>query len=618
MLDLYDLHARRELLLERAQSPRLHSWWVTLLSHTSPDLEAAAFLAALTAESARIDAAKAKLRERLDDPTPWMSPSHREHYPELHADLHVAEKTKSLVTAAAWLGPWLDDELVAAIDQTVIERGGQVIYDDAVKGAWWADAPNSNWCAVVNGGLGFAAAWLMERRPDLAVPWLDRAIGAVGSVLDLASEEGAGIEGMGYWFYCFSSSMDLACAAAAVGRDELLQHPVWPKCSQFPIHFLWPDRSGMVNFGDSAEKGLRSAHLGYQLAALCGDGRAQWLADLTVGDPPRFNPRCLLAWDPGIEAVPPDDLPTCRLFPSVHLAAFRSSWDRDATYLAFKGGSNAWSHCHLDLNSFVLASRGEKLAIDPGPWPYTPDYWTSVEPPQSTAWHNTITVDGGDQRMPPRYRMSFDLDEAGDGWCALSEFQVGDGWASCVGDASNAYGDTLARFRRTVVFLPPDAVLILDDMVLREVRAQRHIQWLLHAEHPIEQTGDGIEVRAPRATLVVRPLLPLKWRGKRVEGRDRRGHDGSRTALQAWAFRTDWQHLWNVSPSRSPYPQWDPRGEPLWGPEQPFAVLLEATEPGAETTWTAAAEEGLVRLTCADGRTMSATYDPGSGWCHTS
>ncbi|MCZ7599241.1 MAG: hypothetical protein M5U09_18210 [Gammaproteobacteria bacterium] len=68
--------------------------------------------------------------------------------------------------------------------------------------------------------------------------------------------------GMGYWFYCFSSSMDLACAAAAVGRDELLQHPVWPKCSQFPIHFLWPDRSGMVNFGDSAEKGLRSAHPG--------------------------------------------------------------------------------------------------------------------------------------------------------------------------------------------------------------------------------------------------------------------------------------------------------------------------------------------------------------------
>ncbi len=267
----------------------------------------------------------------------------------------------------------------------------------------------------------------------------------------------------------------------------------------------------------------------------------------------------------------------------------------------------------------MLASRGEKLAIDPGPWPYTPDYWTSVEPPQSTAWHNTITVDGGDQRMPPRYRMSFDLEEAGDGWCRLSDFATGPGWARVVGDATNAYGDTLDRFRRTVVFLPPDAVLILDDLQLKEVRAQRHLQWLLHAQHPIAPVAEGIEVRAPRATLLVRPLLPLGWRGKRIEGRYRRGHDGVRTELQAWAFRTDWEHLWNVSPSRSPYPPWDPRGEPLWALEQPFAVLLEVTDPDGGPTWSVVdVGDGLVRLACADGRTVTATYDGGSGWCHTS
>ncbi|MCZ7599242.1 MAG: heparinase II/III family protein [Gammaproteobacteria bacterium] len=206
------------------------------------------------------------------------------------------------------------------------------------------------------------------------------------------------------------------------------------------------------------------------MAALCGDGRAQWLADLTVGDPPRFNPRCLLAWDPGIEAVPPDDLPTCRLFPSVHLAAFRLKLgprrDLSGVQRRFERVVALPPRPQQLRAGLPRGEAGDRSR----PWPYTPDYWTSVEPPQSTAWHNTITVDGGDQRMPPRYRMSFDLDEAGDGWCALSEFQVGDGWASCVGDASNAYGDTLARFRRTVVFLPPDAVLILDDMVLREVR----------------------------------------------------------------------------------------------------------------------------------------------------
>ncbi len=296
MLDLYRLHTRRDLLLKRLGGPRWAPWWEALQARPEPDLETAACLAALTRDPTRVTSAKAALQTRLDDPTPWMSPSHREHYPELNADLMVAEQTKALVTAAAWLGPWLDPALVAAVDRAVIERGGQVIFDDAVQGAWWADAPNSNWCAVVNGGLGFAAAWLMERRPELAEPWLDRALKAVRAVLDLAVEEGAGIEGLGYWFYCCSSAMDLACAADAVGRGELLRHPVWPKCSQFPLHLLWPDRSGLVNFGDSAEHGLRSAHFCYQVAALCGDGRAQWLGDLTVGDPPRFSPRCLLAW----------------------------------------------------------------------------------------------------------------------------------------------------------------------------------------------------------------------------------------------------------------------------------------------------------------------------------
>ena len=618
MIDLYRLHERREELLSRANSPRLADWWQRLLAGEG-DLETRAFVAGLTREPERIATALDALRERLDDDTPWMSPGHKDHYPELNADLHVAEKTKSLVTAASWLGPWLDDELLQRVDQAVIERGGAVIFADSEQGAWWADAPNSNWCAVVNGGLAFAAVWLLERHPALAGPWLDRAIWAVGRVLDAAVDEGAGIEGIGYWCYCMSSAMDLAHAAAVAGRDELLQHPIWPQCSLFPTYLTWPDRSGMVNFGDCGDKGLRSAHLFYMLADLCGDGRAQWYGDQVVGDTPSFNPRCLLAWNPAIEPVPADDLPPSRIFESVHLAMFRSDWSTDATYLAFKGGSNAWSHCHLDLNSFVLASRGEKLAIDPGPWPYTPDYWTSVEPPQSTAWHNTITVDGADQRMPPRYRMSFDLEEAGDGWCRLGDFQVGDGWASVVGDATNAYADTLSRFRRTVIFLPPDAVLILDDIVLHEVRCQRHLQWLLHAQHPIEPVDGGVEVQAPKATLHVWPLLPAGWRGKALEGRSRRGHDGSRTDLQAYAFRSDWQHLWNVSPSRSPYPQWDPRGEPMWTNEQPFAVLLEATDPGTVPTWTVAeAGEGLVRLDGPDGRSVNATYDGGSGWCHTS
>ena len=143
-----------------------------------------------------------------------------------------------------------------------------------------------------------------------------------------------------------------------------------------------PDKSGLMNFGDTGE-GLGISHFFYAIANALDHGLAQWFGDqIAVKHSPSIWD--LLYYNPNLEPAPPDYMPTDRFFKSVHLASFRSNWEEDAVFFILKGGSNAWSHCHLDLNSFFIDAYGERLVVDPGPGNYSSHYFTSVEPEVST------------------------------------------------------------------------------------------------------------------------------------------------------------------------------------------------------------------------------------------
>ena len=235
--------------------------------------------------------------------------------------------------------------------------------------------------------------------------------------------------------------------------------------------------------------------------------------------------------------------------------------------------------------------------MDPGPW-LTDHYWTSVEPPVSTAlqrYGRRRRPSGG----PPRYRMSSDLEESGAAWCRLDGFADDGGCASVRGDATAAYADTLERFVRRLHFRRPALLVVVDDVVVRDVRTQRHLQWLLHTVLPTEVAGEGrLVVRGTRHDLWVSAVLPAGGRWKTLP--DRAAPAGSsRPAVHAWALRPPWHHIWNVSPGRSPYPQWDGRGTPgLYGPRYQFAVVLEVTPAGSSPAWTAglSPDRSILRL----------------------
>ena len=130
------------------------------------------------------------------------------------------------------------------------------------------------------------------------------------------------------------------------GGMDLYTHEFWRKCTQFPLYMSRPDRSGLINFSDTGYSGLGSNHFFYSIASVLKNGLAQWFGNLISE---RTSPSIweLIYYDPSVKPTPPDDLPTCRLFESAHVASFRSGWDEDATFFILKGGSNAWSHAHL-------------------------------------------------------------------------------------------------------------------------------------------------------------------------------------------------------------------------------------------------------------------------------
>lgn len=253
------------------------------------------------------------------------------------------------------------------------------------------------------------------------------------------------------------------------------------------------------------------------------------------------------------ENVPAADVrqtvPRSRYYQDVETAFARTSWDDDASYVAFVSrplGGHRWSefcdkfklggtgHNHPEQNHFILFGRGEVLAGDTG---YTYK--------KQTRDHNTVLVDGkgqyGDGEMWPNPKP---------GRAHITRFVTRDDVTIVTGDATSAYPPELGltQFERTLVLAGPDLAVVNDRLTANQPRT---FSWLLH--HYGQSSRDGGEWRIVRnqAQLGVVPLLPR------------------RLAAQETVYRPSYIH-----PTRSV------------APAEPDVHLLELkTEPSRETSF---------------------------------
>lgn len=524
-------------------------------------------------------------------------------------DLDAAWLLFGLGLAYAWVGDQLpEDERIALRNKLIYQGIHMYDYALATEDRYWGSAywQNHNW--ICYGGLATAACALLEEYADAQV-WLDRAVENFKIVIPFFPEDGSDYEGPVYWRYGFPWLLIPAHLIQQECGIDLHDSEFLRNSFHFRLHIGGPNLVDTANFGDCHDR--RSSHsrmILYRLASLYNIGEAQWLANHfeEIGEWEREGAEGLVkpgllpeAWldfvwyDPTVEPKPVANLEKTAVFPDMGLFTTRSSWQDDATYLAFKCGTpngargwhlgkaidhqNNWdtikaSHEHPDENSFILMRGADYLSVDPG---YSKN--------KLTRNHSTILVDGRGQYNEGGYNAYDGLNEAWGG--RLQAWFIAPDFTHVSGEAAGAYDPELqlAQYRRQMVMLGDDLFLICDDL---QAASPHQYQWLLQTDTAPRQTavnqftyqtdGTQMAVTAVAPTALTHQLHEIEITANPT------------SAKPDWIIRRT-QHTLELS-SQQPTTQ------------TRFLVVLDLANPGNQPA-------AVVSLSCAGGTAVQITRE---------
>lgn len=297
--------------------------------------------------------------------------------------------------------------------------------------------------------------------------------------------EGAGYQTFGFFY--------IASAADMMDRNlgtKYLDTPGFRHAWAQQVYYNAPGRQGSMSFGDdmNGEGIFDNLEAAFFLSPkLSRDKDVQAIMiqrfmsrqkNPTAPTRPYSYPWALLAfYDPTVGTGDVSKLPTMKVFPDIGAATMRNSWKDDAVCVTFKCGPygghtlNAYAHANADAsgnplyinvahsdpdaNEFALGMNGA-LIFHPGLY--------SLH--KMTSSHSTITVDGkgqinegNDYTQPiPKTDMRK--------LCYLTGWKTdAKGRVMVEGEAGQIYQDkALQHFRRSMIYMPGEYVLILDDI----------------------------------------------------------------------------------------------------------------------------------------------------------
>ncbi len=340
--------------------------------------------------------------------------------------------------------------------------------------------------------LGEAAiAWYGEV-PE-AAKWLDYALAIFWSWYPAyGDEEGGWAQGYSYFASYINRSTWWFDALRAALQIEGTEKPFYQYVGDFPM-YVAPPGGALTGFGDFAERrpGPNAAAVAQYFARVRGKPEWQWYAEgwgrgEGDGGPIGFL-RAARPVPPPVKAVPPANRPTAKLFRGAGWVSLLSSLmdGREAVQVMLRAAPlGNISHSHADQNAIVLGAYGSPLLVNTGtrPWYGSPFckawYWT-------TKAHNALEIDGRDQP------------KTAEATGKVVVFEPGSRYDYVVGEATG-YGAHVERYRRHLVFLKPDVVVIYD-----EVRASRPVslKFWLHGRAPFTIEGGRIGLTYENAAL---------------------------------------------------------------------------------------------------------------------
>lgn len=172
-------------------------------------------------------------------------------------------------------------------------------------------------------------------------------------------------------------------------------------------------------------------------------------------------------------------------------AVMRSEWDEQpfehARHLVFKASPRG-PHGHLDQLSLTLYAYGRPLLIDPGRL----NYRAQGRVFRSTPYHNTVTVDGRDQR---------DGDASFEHWKSTETYDL------AVGSHQLYPGVT---HRRKIVFVKPHFWIVRDDLMSDDNHRFEHRWHFPENAGPREIDGHAVATHfAEGGNLLLKPITEI-------------------------------------------------------------------------------------------------------------
>ncbi len=330
--------------------------------------------------------------------------------------------------------------------------------------------------------------------------WVWFAMNVFANVYPVWSDaDGGWHEGTSYWrSYVGRFTWWADVMRAAFGIDAY-RKPYFSRVGFYPMYLQPPGTRG-GGFGDLTARNTSRSNrdLMTVLAAQARNPYWQWYVDIN-GGPARdrgyigFVRGAL----PQVTARPPADLLSSRCFRGTGQAMLnRNLLDAKGNVgIVFKSSPfGTQSHGYEANNSFLLYAFGERLLIRTG----RRDSYGSKHH-QQWMWHtkstNCITVDGEGQRKHSDSARG-----------RIVAFHTSDDFDFVSGEAGEAYEGRLKTFRRHILFVKPDLIVLYDRL---EAPKAATFEWRLHAPTEMKLSGQrDIRVVNGKAACKVSFLAP--------------------------------------------------------------------------------------------------------------
>lgn len=381
--------------------------------------------------------------------------------------------TAEMMTAVSIGYDWVFDRLSKAdqklIASAILEKGLDPALDAYKSAGGWTRAEH-NWSLVCNGGVIVASLAVMDVAPERARQTLELALKSINTGLSAYDVTGSTQEGPMYHNYATRYLTFAAAALETAGETPIAlpdKYTGWKKAGDYRLQMTGPTNVS-ANFGDSDAVIGGSAWLMWHGSRFNRPAFTQFETARGDAGPAIFD----YIWLRTLRLTRQRDvMPLAAQFGSA--VVLRSAWDDpNATFLAMRVGTTEANHTHLDLGSFVLDMKGQRIAWDLGADNYDlPGYLGEKRDRylrSSTPGHNTLTVNDKSQPMDATARVR-SLDETKN---------------AVVIDLGDAYPKAKSA-TRTAALLKNGGVELLDEIEFDE---RATVIWRMHTQAEVSNS----------------------------------------------------------------------------------------------------------------------------------